>query len=98
MKKIQIAFLCFFFVAVCSNGQEVILEPDYISVPQKTTHEISFTRDGQTVYFTQTVDNQWSKSQLGFSIYLSDGRWSQPLKVEFVDSLSIRKRRSLVLG
>lgn len=54
---------------------------------QKTTHEISFTEDGQTLYFTQTVDNKWGKSQLGFTSSFSDGKWSKPQKIEFADSL-----------
>lgn len=87
MKKILIAFLSFFSLAVCSNAQEVIFEPDYISVPQRTTHEISFTQDGYSVYYTQTANSQWGKSQLGFGVFFSDGKWSQPLKVDFVDSL-----------
>ncbi|WP_165395281.1 PD40 domain-containing protein [Flagellimonas allohymeniacidonis] len=87
MKKPSIYFLIFFFVAIYSDAQEFVFEPNTISVPEKTTHEISFTQDGQTLYFTQTVDSKWQKSQLGFKSYFADGVWGKPIKIEFVDSL-----------
>ncbi len=79
--------MSFFFVAIYSNAQKVIFEPENISLPKRTTHEISFTQDGQTLYFTRTVDNKWRKAQIGFKSYFSNGNWSKPVKVEFVDSL-----------
>lgn len=74
-------------MATYSNAQKVVFEPGNISVPEKTTHEISFTQDGQTLYFTQTVDNKWRKSQMGFKSSFSNGKWGKPIKIEFVDSL-----------
>jgi len=87
MKKVLICFISFFFTAIHSNAQKVIFEPGNISVSKKTTHEISFTQDGQTLYFTRTVDNKWRKSQTGYKSYFSNGKWGKPIKIEFVDRL-----------
>lgn len=87
MKKTLLYFICFFFVAIYSNAQKFVFEPGNISVPGKTSHEISFTKNGKTLYFTQTVDNKWQKSQLGFKSHFVNGKWSKPIKIEFVDSL-----------
>ena len=87
MKLALIQGISFFFLVVTSQAQGVVFEPDNISVAQKTTHEISFTRDGQIVYFTQTVDNSWGKSQVGFSSNFFNGKWSKPARVEFADNL-----------
>ena len=87
MNKYLSYFLSFFLGTIHCSAQKVIFEPDNISVSGKTTHEISFTEDGQTLYFTQTVDNKWQKSQVGYYSHFSNGEWGSPTKVEFVDSL-----------
>ena len=87
MNRNVLYIINFFFITIACHAQKVHFEPEKISVPKKTTHEISFTDDGQTLYFTQTVDNKWRKSQIGYKSSLSHGEWSRPVKVKFVDSL-----------